>query len=218
MNDTLIIKIYITIIAFILGAVMGSFLNCMAIRIGTGEKAGGRSHCMSCGHPLGIPDLVPIFSWLFLKGRCRYCKEKISPKYFVAELVFAVVYASITFSYGPNLDTLRYIIMLSLLFIAMICDLETMTIPDRFCITGATTWAVLFIFDGNGTLIRTDIGSGILQAALGSIAIPLALFLISLLLSLIIHKDTLGFGDIKLLFMAGLYLGLSKSILNILIM
>ena len=65
---------YILCIIFFLGCCLGSFADCLAMRLLSGESAfAGRSHCDSCGHVLGAPDLVPLFSWLFLKGRCRYC-------------------------------------------------------------------------------------------------------------------------------------------------
>ena len=70
--DTTFTLVYSIVVAFVFGACMGSFLNCTAIRIGRGENfVKGRSHCMHCGHDLHMMDLVPIFSWVFLRGRCR---------------------------------------------------------------------------------------------------------------------------------------------------
>ena len=70
--------IYCCVLAGVFGAVLGSFLNCAAWRIAHGESfVKGRSHCTSCGHVLGFLDLIPVFSWIFLGGRCRYCKTKI---------------------------------------------------------------------------------------------------------------------------------------------
>ena len=68
------VLIYCCVMAFALGAVFGSFLNCAAWRIAHGESfLRGHSRCPACGHALGLPDLVPIFSWIFQRGRCRYC-------------------------------------------------------------------------------------------------------------------------------------------------
>jgi leader peptidase (prepilin peptidase)/N-methyltransferase len=68
------------IIFFVFGGMFGSFLNVVILRMPEEEKLTGRSHCMRCKHILSSLDLVPVFSWLFLKGKCRYCKHKISPR------------------------------------------------------------------------------------------------------------------------------------------
>ncbi|MDD7254218.1 MAG: prepilin peptidase, partial [Firmicutes bacterium] len=92
---------YVIVLAVVLGAVFGSFLNCMAWRMVHHESVlKGRSHCASCGHPLKAADLVPVFSYLFLKGKCRYCGEKISPRYMAAELVSAALWLGCVFRYG----------------------------------------------------------------------------------------------------------------------
>ncbi len=86
------VLIYCCVMAFALGAVFGSFLNCAAWRIAHGESfLRGHSRCPACGHALGLPDLVPIFSWLFQRGRCRYCGVKISVRYPLTELAFGLI-------------------------------------------------------------------------------------------------------------------------------
>ena len=73
--------VYCCALAAVIGAVLGSFLNCTAWRIAHEESfVKGRSRCPACGHPLGALDLVPIFSWLFLRGKCRYCGKRISAR------------------------------------------------------------------------------------------------------------------------------------------
>ena len=70
---------YVLTLAALLGAVFGSFINCMAYRLAHGQSVmKGRSRCTSCGHELGAADLVPVFSYVFLRGKCRYCGEKLS--------------------------------------------------------------------------------------------------------------------------------------------
>ena len=91
-HDSRLILIYCCFVAAALGAVMGSFLNCAAWRIAHDQSfLKGRSRCPECGHVLGVPDLVPLFSWLFLRGKCRYCGAKVSVRYFLTELFMAVV-------------------------------------------------------------------------------------------------------------------------------
>ena len=78
--------------SFLNCAVFGSFLNCAAWRLGHGESVlRGRSHCTACGHVLGAADLVPILSWLFLRGKCRYCGSRIPARYPLTEAVFAAL-------------------------------------------------------------------------------------------------------------------------------
>ncbi|MFR8516776.1 MAG: prepilin peptidase, partial [Emergencia timonensis] len=75
-EESTFLTVYIFVVMGIFGAVFGSFINCMAWRIAHGESVlKGRSHCAVCGHPLGAADLVPVFSFLFLRGKCRYCRE-----------------------------------------------------------------------------------------------------------------------------------------------
>lgn len=79
---------------FILGACLGSFMTALAYRLPRGlDWVSDRSRCTSCGHALGMPDLVPIFSWVFLRGRCRHCGADVSARYPAIELAFATASA-----------------------------------------------------------------------------------------------------------------------------
>ena len=89
MNSILIV------VAALFGLLMGSFLNVVALRFNTGKSLGGRSQCFSCGHVLGWQDLFPVFSFLFQKGRCRYCHSKISLDNIYAELITALFFTLI---------------------------------------------------------------------------------------------------------------------------
>ena len=102
--------IYCCVLAGVFGAVLGSFLNCAAWRIAHGESfVKGKSHCTSCGHVLGFLDLIPVFSWIFLGGKCRYCKTKISPRYMLTELFFALVsvLTLLRFDLSPELSLIH---------------------------------------------------------------------------------------------------------------
>ena len=86
------VLLYCCCVAAVLGAALGSFLNCAAWRIAHEEPFWkGRSRCPACGHTLGVPDLVPVLSWLLLRGKCRHCGERISPRYPITEVFFAAV-------------------------------------------------------------------------------------------------------------------------------
>ena len=102
------ITIYSCCIAALLGACMGSFLNCAAWRVVHGESVlRGRSHCDVCGHVLAPRDLVPVFSYVFSHGRCRYCGAKLSPRHAVGEAVAALVFVSLLLRYDISLRTLE---------------------------------------------------------------------------------------------------------------
>ena len=108
---------YCCCVAAVLGAVMGSFLNCAAWRIAHGESfLKGRSHCPACGHVLEPLDLIPVFSWLFLRGKCRYCGTKVSARYVLAELFMALVTVVCLLRFGLTVLCLRNYIFLCCLF------------------------------------------------------------------------------------------------------
>lgn len=93
LNMPLAIQIFCAVMAFVFGSVIGSFLNVVILRTPLRQSIVTEpSHCFSCGHRLAWYDMFPIFSWLFLGGKCRYCKSKISPRYMIVESICAVLY------------------------------------------------------------------------------------------------------------------------------
>lgn len=195
-------ELFITILALVYGAVMGSFLNCAAYRISRGESfVTGHSRCTACGHVLGPVDLVPVFSWLLLGGKCRYCGEKISARYPAAELFWALVTALCVWRFGLRILFIRNYIFLCCLFCLSLVDMETMTIPDGCHLISAGAWAV--------TLPWSGMGSGeIISHVMAGLLFGAGLLLVSLLLDRVLGKESLGGGDIKLMAVTGLYLGI----------
>lgn len=186
---------------------MGSFLNCVSMRVLSGEPvARGRSHCMSCGHRLGVPDLVPLFSWLFLKGKCRYCASKISTRYPLSELISGIAYVLILAKYDLTLRTLEFIVLCSILLCITLCDLDEYIIPDRFIIIGIINRVIFILLSGN-------IFEELKLSLIGAFSVSLPLLILSLILDKILKKDTMGGGDIKLFFMAGMYFAWYVNIL-----
>ena len=144
------ITIYICVLTVVLGACMGSFLNCMAWRIVHGESVlHGRSHCDVCGHVLGAGDLIPVVSYIIHKGRCKYCGAKLSAGHVFAEVLTALTFLLLVLKYDISLQALEYILLACLLLAAAFTDLEGYMIPDRFIVTGIVVRVVFLFLQGN---------------------------------------------------------------------
>ena len=196
--------IYCLILAFILGSVFGSFLNCVTDRIINHEKWWtGRSKCDSCGHVLGILDLFPVFSYLFLKGKCRYCGAKLSINYVLSETVLGVLFLGYIIIHGTiDLVLLRDLGLIACLYGLSLSDLKSYEIPNGFIIFGIIWW-LIFSFSLDGLVSGVVISGSIL--------------IITLIMEKILKKEAMGGGDIKLFFMVSLYIGLSVGLFNIIL-
>ena len=162
---------YLLFVTFLLGLVFGSFCNAWAWRLAHGESiVHGRSHCAVCGHPLAARDLVPLFSWLFLRGRCRYCGAPISKRYPAVELVSALYYVSVVLRFGLTVDALRFLILGSLRLTASLVDLDTMELPNGLLLAAALS-----------ALLRLP--GGWKSALLGAVAVSVPLLLLVLLIN-----------------------------------
>ena len=202
---------YILCITFFLGCCLGSFADCLAMRLLSGESAlAGRSHCDSCGHVLGAPDLVPLFSWLFLKGRCRYCGAKLSARHVWGELAGGAMFVSALLKYDISLQVLEAWLLACVLLACAFADLEGYIIPDRFVAAGAIL-RIPFFF------LLPDPKGQALDALLGSLAVGGGLLIVVLLYEKLRKTDAMGGGDIKLLCLTGLYLGWMKNLLCLLL-
>lgn len=192
--------VMIYVIIFLYGIVIGSFLNVCIYRIPKGESiVKVRSHCMNCGYQLKWYDLVPLFSFLFLRGRCRKCKQKISVQYPVIELLNGVLYCIVFAVYGVSVNALLYALLASALIALSVIDFRTYEIPVGFNI-----WILAL------GLIRivTDYANW-LDYAVGFLAVSMFL----LLIYFFTKGRGIGGGDIKLMAACGLLLGWKLIIL-----
>jgi leader peptidase (prepilin peptidase) / N-methyltransferase len=196
------------IYCFIVGICMGSFFNVCIYRIPGGESiVSPPSHCYNCNTRLRSADLVPVFSYLFLGGKCRYCGTKISFRYPAIELLTGILYLLVFSVYGFSMQSLYYIFLASLLVIISFIDLDHFIIPDKLLIIGA-------VFG----LAYNILGYGIsfLDGIYGAL-VSVGFLLFILLLEFILKKEAMGGGDIKLLGMLGIFLGLKYTILTIIL-
>lgn len=201
----------LVVMTAITGVCLGSFLNCWAWRLAHGESiVKGRSHCAVCKHTLGFLDLVPVFNYIFLRGKCRYCGEKISPRYLLTELLTALTLICLLFRYDFSVDFARFAILLCLLIVVALVDLETQIIPDRLIIAGI---AVFLVF----TLFQADKPGYLLWGIVGGFSIALPLLLLVLLADKVLKRETMGGGDIKLIFMIGLFFDWKINLFHIIL-
>ena len=188
-------KLYIGALAFILGSVLGSGLNCLAYRIVHEQKwSGGRSACPHCSHTLGAMDLIPVVSFLLLKGKCRYCGAKLSRRYVLAEAFLGLCYVAVVARFGFTLDALSGLVLVSCLFALSLVDLDIQIIPDRFLAIAAAVRLVQLVVEGN-----------ILMGLLPGLIFGGGLLVLSLVMDKVLKKESMGGGDIKLMAVLGLY-------------
>ncbi len=195
--------IYILCVVALFGLCMGSFLNCAAWRIVHEESVlHGRSHCAKCNHPLGFFDLIPLFSYIFLGGKCRYCKEKIAFRYLLAELLSAAVFVTILLGFGFTMQALEAAFLGAILLCISFADLEDYLVPDRLIIAGIAGRLVFAIASG---IYEGTVWTDLLNTIVGGFAVALPLYVLVIVADKVMEKETMGGGDIKLIFMIGLY-------------
>ena len=128
--EELRLSICLYVVVFLYGIVIGSFLNVCILRVPLRESiAKKRSHCMSCGYQLAWYDLVPLFSYLFLGGKCRKCKEHISAQYPIIEGLNGILYVLIFTINGWSIDSIIYCLLTSALLVLMVIDYREHEIP-----------------------------------------------------------------------------------------
>ncbi|HAX77841.1 MAG TPA: prepilin peptidase, partial [Cyanobacteria bacterium UBA11372] len=152
---------------FILGASVGSFLNVVAYRTPAGlSLLFPPSRCPQCLNQLKAYDNVPIFGWLHLKGRCRYCKSPISVRYPIVEAVTSVLFLLVFWQFGYSPQTLGYWAFLSWLLALSLIDLDTMTLPNSLTQSGLVLGLV---FQGFVGFLATDIPNQLMAGIVGAV-------------------------------------------------
>ncbi len=212
LHITFFLTAYILTITFVLGCCLGSFADCMAGRLLSKEPVfAGRSHCDHCRHVLGALDLVPVLSWVLLKGRCRYCQTKVPAESTIVELISGLACCLVVYRYDLSVLALRGILLWVVLLTLTLTDLHQWIIPDRLQVAGCVIFLVTALF-------LPDPLSAILKGFLLGITLGGGMLCLSLLYDRLSGKESLGGGDIKLFFMTGLYLGSAWEILFYLIL
>jgi leader peptidase (prepilin peptidase)/N-methyltransferase len=190
------------ILIFTTGLIIGSFLNVVIYRLPENESIiTPPSHCSECGTRLGPLDLVPILSFLFFRGRCRYCDNHISWQYPAVELLTGILYLLSYLKFGLSLDLIIYLGLISILIVCSFIDLKYKIIPNKITYPGIIIGLVLSLFFNHITI----------KSSLMGLVIPAGL----LLLLAIIFKGGMGLGDVKLVGMIGVFIGYGYTLAGI---
>jgi leader peptidase (prepilin peptidase) / N-methyltransferase len=203
---------------FIAGLLIGSFLNVCIYRIPESRSiVSPPSSCPGCGRRLSPADLIPVFSYIFLKGRCRYCREKISPRYVIVELLTASIITLTFYEYGFGMESIFLSYIACILITVFFIDLKHKIIPDGLVITGIIGGAAAFVY--NLFLPLTIMGdrfwwNPLLGAVCGS-----GILLIIALLGMFVYKsdEVMGMGDVKIFIPIGMFLGWKMALFTLLV-
>lgn len=200
---------FVIVLAGVMGAVFGSFLNVCILRWGAEPKESvvrPASRCPKCGFGLAWFDNIPILSWLFLRGRCRRCGEPISIQYPLIELATALLWAFMAWRMGSTLEALRGAVFGTILLGIALTDARAYIIPDEFT-WGGLVLGLLFALAGG----LPGLGQALLGGALGFGV----LWVVGVVGTWMLKQEAMGGGDIKMMAMVGAFLGWKGVLLTI---
>lgn len=199
--------LYLTIF-FILGSTMGSFYYVVATRLSKEQSIIiPGSHCDNCNHMLKWYELIPIISYIIQGGKCRQCKAKLSASYLMMELCTGILFAVCYHAFGLTLQLISALIFVSCLITIIISDIEYMIILDEVLVFSALGIIIVDLFDVG--IYDTSI------KILSGVGAFVTMLLIKKMGDAIFKQDSLGGGDIKLMFIIGLVIGYPMAVCNI---
>jgi leader peptidase (prepilin peptidase)/N-methyltransferase len=216
---------------FFFGLAFGSFLNVCIYRLPRGlSVVTPRSACPECKQPIAFYDNVPVLSWMILGGRCRHCKTRISPRYWMIELLTGLLFLACYWYFGLTLSTLKYCVFAFLVLGLIFTDAETKLLPDKMTLPGLALGVIFSLlvpvndlasqflpgvvslpFSGDVSIRILSLLDSLLGAALG------ASFIYGAGAIYLRWRGTegMGFGDIKLMAMVGAFLGMKLTVFTI---
>lgn len=200
-------ELIIYILLFLFGLITGSFLNVCIYRLPRRLSIIlPASHCPECGEPVRALYNIPVAGYIFLRGRCRDCGSRISVRYPLVESLNGLLYLLVFWRYGLSLSTLFFICYTSALIVITFIDLEFQIIPDSITLPGT-----LIAFLGGAFLVADPFSRGSMlgfaQSAAGLLAGYGLFFSIAVLSEMIIGREAMGGGDIKMMAMVGAITG-----------
>ena len=219
----------IAIFVFLFGLVIGSFLNVCISRLPAGKSVvRPRSRCPKCGKHIKPYDNIPLVSYFFLAGRCRNCKARISPVYPAVELLTGFLFFACYLVFGTSILTVKWAVFSAILVVLIFTDWRERILPDSVNFTGLAIALVLSLFvrpeDGTAAWLANrmfdfpppapviSFADALIGAAIGGGV----LWLVGEAYFRLRGREGMGFGDVKMMLMAGAFLGLRRTILTIL--
>ena len=198
------------ILFFVLGTILGSFYNVVGYRIPKKESIiYPPSHCPKCNHKLKFYELIPIISYIIQKGKCKNCKEKIGLFYPIFELITGLLFAISLKIFGLTPNLLLILTFISMLIIITISDIKYMIIPDSILLFFSILILIeIYIFKGFNEVL-SSITNGIISFII--------MYLIKKFGDFLFKKESMGDGDIKLMFVIGLFTSYKNALLTIFI-
>jgi leader peptidase (prepilin peptidase)/N-methyltransferase len=214
---------------FLLGVVIGSFLNVCILRIPADKSiVMPASSCPKCGKAIAPYDNIPVLSWLILGGKCRNCKVKISAMYPAVELLNGVLFLACYFAFGLTVEALKWAVFASLLVVLTITDLRERILPDEVNFFGLGAGLLFSFFtkpiDGTALWLANrlfefpppDMALSFVDAILGAIVGSGLLWVVAEGYFRLRGREGMGLGDVKMMAAVGAFLGLKRTLMTVL--
>lgn len=199
---------------FVFGAVIGSFLNVCIYRIPRNQSIiWPASRCPSCSNPINFYDNIPVFSYFLLRGRCRYCKAKISGRYPFVEAFNGFIFLLVFWRFGLEWSSAIYFVLCSALIVITFIDYDFQIIPDRITLPGIPVGLAAGSFILPDPFLRTT-PLGLMASLIGAAGGFSFFYMVAFLSLRILKKEGMGGGDIKLMAMVGAFLGWKAVLLT----
>ncbi len=198
------------VIVVFLGLVLGSFATALAWRVPRGLSwVSGRSKCTACSTVLRGADLAPLLSWLAFRGRCRHCGAAISVRYLLIELGVLAACIGLYAAWGFSVPAFIIMMMVPFLAASLVIDMDSMILPDQLTLAAAIVAAAFLTYSGFHQDTANNFTGLILSRAGAAILFAGVTWSIGAGMTRFLKKEALGFGDVKLMGAAGLWLGVS---------
>jgi len=216
---------------FVLGLCFGSFLNVCIYRLPLGMSVvTPRSACPKCRKGIALYDNMPVLSWLILRGRCRHCKARISPRYLLIESLTGILFLACHWYFGLTLSTLKYCTFAFLLLGLIFTDAETKLLPDKLTLPGLALGLLFSLLVPVNDLVSQFLPGAVNLPFSANVSVRLLSLLDSLLGAAVGASfiygagaiylrwrgtEGMGFGDVKLMAMVGAFLGIKLTVFTI---
>jgi len=219
------IPVVFLVFAGLFGLLIGSFLNVCIYRIPRDVSVVvPRSFCPECGAQIAWFDNIPLLSYTMLRGRCRACAKPIGFRYPTVELATAVLFVWTVAGYGLTLSTAKWLLFEAILVVLFFTDLEERILPDEFTIGGSIAGLIFaFFLPVPGSMAdllvpgASPLVSSLFDAVVGASLLAVPIAVLGFLWSKVRRREALGLGDVKLLILLGIFLGLEKGIVAVLV-